>query len=183
MNNILILFAHPRADGSVVQKTLRAAVEHQPGIELRDLYARYPDFAIDVKAEQQALEKAAIIVIQCPFYWYSVPAMVKEWLDLVLDYGWAYGPGGEALKGKILLNAVSTAGSPEAYSPKGRNRLTVPEYLNSFEQTALTCGMRWHPPFVVHQGRKLEKPELEKRAQAYRTLLTGLRDGAPDASG
>lgn len=183
MNNILILFAHPRADDSIVQKSLRAAVETEPGIELRDLYAHYPDFAIDVRAEQQALEKARVIVIQCPFYWYSVPALVKEWLDLVLDYGWAYGPGGEALKGKILLNAVSTAGSPEAYSPQGRNRLSVAEYLNSFEQTALTCGMQWHPPFVVHQGRKLDPAALKTRAEEYRALLTHLRDGAAHASG
>src|SRR5690349_3159009 len=94
---ILILFAHPRLRNSVVQSALIKAVAGLEGVTFRDLYASYPDYMIDVEAEQKALLAHDVIVLQHPFYWYSSPAIIKEWQDLVLENGWAYGPGGTAL--------------------------------------------------------------------------------------
>jgi glutathione-regulated potassium-efflux system ancillary protein KefG len=176
MNPILILQAHPRLGNSVVQTAMRQAVANMPGSHTRDLYALYPDFAIDTRAEQRALEAARIIVIQCPFYWYSTPAIVKEWLDLVLEHGWAYGPGGTALEGKYLINALSTAGSDHAYSTQGHNMASVRDFLLPFRQTAATCGMTWLEPFTLYQGRKLLPETLTERATAYRHHLEALRD-------
>src|SRR6266545_285117 len=101
---ILILFAHPRLSGSHVQR----AVHDLPGVTFHDLYAAYPDFTIDVGHEQSLLLDHDLIVLQHPFYWYSAPAIIKEWLDLVLELGWAYGPGGTALRGKLMMNAITT---------------------------------------------------------------------------
>ena len=173
---ILILFAHPRLSGSVVQKSMLSAIAGLDGVTVHDLYAAYPDFAIDVKREQELLLAHDIIVLQHPFYWYSAPAIVKEWLDLVLQSGWAYGPGGTRLAGKFMLSAVSAGGSGEAYAEGGRNRFEVAELLAPFNQTAYLCNMAWLTPFAIHAGRRMTAENLNARAEAYRDVIVGLRD-------
>lgn len=177
---ILVLFAHPKLSSSVVQKALLGAIKDLDGITQCDLYAVYPDFEIDVEAEKRRLLDHDVIVLQHPFYWYSCPAIIKEWLDLVLEFGWAYGPGGTFLYRKFLLNAVSTGGAEMAYSRKGRNRFEVRKLLAPFDQTAHLCGMAWLEPFIVYEGRRLSPANLSARTEAYRDLIVGLRDGRLD---
>jgi glutathione-regulated potassium-efflux system ancillary protein KefG len=177
---ILVLFAHPRLRQSVVQRAMLASIRGLDDVTIRDLYAVYPDLMIDPRREQAELLGHDVIVLQHPLYWYSSPAIVKEWLDVVLEEGWAYGSGGNRLHGKFLLNAVSTGGPQEAYHGKGRNRFPVRMLLAPFDQTAYLCGMGWLEPFVVHAGRKLDSAALSSRAERYRDLLVGLRDGRLD---
>ena len=177
---ILVLFAHPRLRQSIVQRALLGAISGLDGITVRDLYAEYPDLMIDARREQSSLLAHDLLVLQHPFYWYSSPAVIKEWLDIVLEEGWAYGTGGDRLHGKFLLNALSTGGPQEAYHGKGRNRFPMRELLAPFDQTAYLCGMGWLEPFVVHAGRKLDDAVLTERAERYRDLLIGLRDGRLD---
>ena len=177
---ILVLFAHPRLRQSIVQRALLGAISGLDGITVRDLYAEYPDLMIDARREQSSLLAHDLLVLQHPFYWYSSPAVIKEWLDIVLEEGWAYGAGGDRLHGKFLLNALSTGGPQEAYHGKGRNRFPMRELLAPFDQTAYLCGMGWLEPFVVHAGRKLDEAVLTERAERYRDLLIGLRDGRLD---
>ncbi|MEO8465674.1 MAG: NAD(P)H-dependent oxidoreductase [Gammaproteobacteria bacterium] len=177
---LLVLAAHPRPRQSVVQRAMLASITGLPDITVRDLYAEYPDFIIDVRREQALLVEHDVVVLQHPLYWYSSPAIVKEWLDVVLEEGWAYGPGGTQLSGKFLLNALSTGGPTEAYHSKGRNRFAVRELLAPYDQTAYLCGMGWLDPFVIHAGRKLDVATLTQKSEAYRELLVGLRDGRND---
>ncbi len=102
---------------------------------------------------------------------------LKEWQDLVLENGWAYGNGGTKLNGKYLMNAMSTGGAEEAYRDNGRNRFEVVDLLRPFDQTAHLCGMAWLRPFVIHAGRAMESGRLSGHAEEYRDLVTGLRDG------
>ena len=97
MKKILINFAHPAKSHSNINKALRKAVETLDNVTVNDLYANYPDFMIDIKREQALCEAHDIIIFQHPFYWYSTPAIIKEWFDLVLEHGWAYGSEGKAL--------------------------------------------------------------------------------------
>jgi glutathione-regulated potassium-efflux system ancillary protein KefG len=173
---ILVLFAHPRLSESVVQRAMLSAIEGLDGVTLHDLYAAYPDFDIDIDREQALLAAHDVIVFQHPFYWYSSPAIVKEWMDLVLEHGWAYGPGGAMLHGKFMMQAISTGGPQGAYHARGRNRFEIAELLAPFNQTAYLCGMGWLEPFVIYVGRHLESAELAGRAQAYRDLIIALRD-------
>lgn len=175
--DILVLFAHPRLSGSVVQKAMLAAIARTDRITVHDLYAAYPDFAIDVAREQKLLLAHQLIVFQHPLYWYSAPAIFKEWLDLVLENRWAYGPGGTRLAGKFLMSAVSSGGSAAAYTHHGHNRFTIEELLAPFNQTAWLCNMAWLAPFVIHAGRRMAPDDLATCAEAYRDLLVGLRDG------
>jgi glutathione-regulated potassium-efflux system ancillary protein KefG len=177
---ILILFGHPRLRTSVVQQAMLRAIAGLDGVTIRDLYALYPDFAIDVAAEQAALLAHDLIVFQHPFYWYSSPSIFKEWQDLVLENEWAYGPGGTRLAGKYLLSAISTGGSGQAYHHEGRNRYEIEELLAPFNQTAYLCSMAYLKPFVVHAGRRMRPEDLSAHAESYRDLIVGLRDGAID---
>lgn len=181
MNAVLVLFAHPALERSRVNIRLAREARSVPGVTFHDLYEEYPEFLIKVKREQKLLEDHRVIVFQHPFYWYSTPAILKEWQDLVLEYGWAYGKGGTALKGKVLLNAVTTGGPQEAYRAEGHNRFTMRQFLAPIDQTARLCGMEYLAPYVIHRSLVIADPEeAAPQALQYRALLEALRDGTLD---
>ena len=184
MKKILILFAHPGYHRSHANKALLQALRKVEGIHVHDLYQRYPNMFIDVAHEQQLLLEHDIIIFQHPLYWYSSPAIIKEWMDQVLEYGFAFGPEGHALKDKQLLSAITPGGSQESYTSQGHNRRAVIEYLLPFRQTAWLCGMRYLPPFVLYSYHTIQDARLLRdTAQEYRRLLIALRDEtlSPDA--
>ncbi len=177
MKKILVLFAHPAFKRSTTNAALRRAVENLEGITFHDLYASYPDFLIDVEYEQLLCEGHDIIVFQHPFYWYSTPAILKEWLDLVLEHGWAYGSEGTALAGKHFLQALTAGGDSISYTPGGHNSFTIQELIAPLRATANLCRMIWLPPFAVlgvHRG--LEHEQITSQAESYRRTLIALRD-------
>lgn len=180
MMKILVLHAHPRLTSSIVQRAMLRAISGLEGVTLVDLYAEYPGLDIDVGREQRRLLDHDVIILQHPFYWYSSPAIIKEWQDLVLENGWAYGPGGTKLAGRFLMSAVSTGGPEQAYHRDGRNRFEVAELLAPFDQTAYLCSMAYLAPYVVYAGRRMEPTRLSAAAEAYRDLVVGLRDGSID---
>lgn len=174
-NRILILFAHPALQKSRVNIQLLEAIADLEGVTINDLYEEYPDLYINVPREQQLLLDHDIIVFQHPFFWYSSPAILKKWQDLVLEYGFAYGHEGKALWGKKFLSVISTGGTKEAYCREGDNYYTIRELLVPFEQTARLCGMEYLPPFVTHGAIKsFTQQQLERQAQNYRQILQAL---------
>ena len=181
MKKILINFAHPAKTHSKINKELRLAIETLEGVTVNDLYASYPDFLIDVKREQMLCQTHDVIIFQHPFYWYSTPSLMKEWLDLVLEYGWAYGVNGKALKGKLFLQSITAGGSDTTYQEDGANHFTIRELTSPYRATANLCKMEWLPPFTVfgiHHG--LPKEEISAHAENYRKLIIALRDGTLD---
>jgi glutathione-regulated potassium-efflux system ancillary protein KefG len=179
-SSILVLFAHPAIQKSRVNRVLAGAARELPGVTFHDLYEAYPDFAIDVRQEQNLLVDHDVVVFHHPFFWYSTPAIMKEWQDLVLEHGWAYGSQGTALRGKTMFNVITTGGREEAYRPEGHNRFTMRQLLAPLEQTARLCGMEYLPPFVAHGTHLMDPAAIEAHAQDYRTLLEALRDGRVD---
>lgn len=177
MRRVLVLFAHPVLERSRVNRRLLEAIRDLEGVTVHDLYERYPTLAIDVKHEQALLLEHEVIVFQHPFYWYSCPAILKEWQDLVLEHGWAYGQGGTHLRDKITLNVISTGGPESAYRKGGYNRFTMRELLAPWDQTAHLCGMRFLAPFAVHAAlRVVGDEDLADARAGYRRLLEALRD-------
>ena len=174
MMKILVVTAHPAIERSIVNTALTRAITGIKGVTVHDLYENYPDFQVDVHSEQALLNEHDIIVLQHPFFWYSAPALMKEWIDLVLEHGWAYGAEGKALSGKFLMNALSTGGGADAYKAKGTNHHTIREFLTPFQQTARLCNMTYLPPFVVYEGRRIERAELAEAADHYRAALKSL---------
>ncbi|WP_341842923.1 NAD(P)H-dependent oxidoreductase [Chitinophaga caseinilytica] len=177
---ILILFAHPAFERSRVHARLIKAVRTLPGITLRDLYEEYPDFDVLPKLEQPLLEQFDLVILQHPFYWYSGPALLKQWMDLVLEHGWAYGKDGTALKGKYLMQVISTGGNAHAYSPEGHHGHAVYDFLLPFRQTAALCHMEYLPPYVVPGSAHIDEAELGRYADGYVQLLQSLSAGTAD---
>ena len=175
--SILIITAHPAYHRSRAIRAMRFAAEGSAHVTLHDLYEAYPDFLIDIKTEQAKLEAHDHIVLLHPFYWYSAPAIIKEWLDLVLEFGWAYGEGGTALTSKTWTQAI-TAGAPEdTYMPRGRNRFSIEELLRPFEATAHLCGCTWQSPFILNSSREASPAALMQAGHDFRTMLEVLARG------
>jgi glutathione-regulated potassium-efflux system ancillary protein KefG len=176
MARLLLLFAHPRLEKSRTSAALLRRVPKRDDVTFRDLYEIYPDFDVDVATEQRLLREHDIIVWHHPLYWYSAPPLVKQWIDLVLAFGWAYGPGGTQLRGKTLGHVVTSGGAEAAYQREGFHGFTIAEFLRPLERTATLCGMTWLPPFVVHGTHRLSEAALAAEAERYEQYLVRLLD-------
>ncbi len=178
MPRILIIYAHPAPHKSAVNRRLAAAVNGMEGVTFHDLYETYPDFLIDVPREQVLLVQHEVVVFQHPFYWYSTPAIMKEWLDLVLEYGFAYGENGDKLEGKTWANAVTAGGPVDSYTDGGYNNFTIRQLLAPIEQTARLCRMAFVEPFVIYGTLESHRRgELDLEVDRFRDFIAGLRDG------
>jgi glutathione-regulated potassium-efflux system ancillary protein KefF len=171
---ICLLYAHPYPDRSRANRALLAAVRDLPGLDLRPLYDLYPDFSIDVEAEQRALQKARVIVLQHPVYWYSVPALLKHYFDKVLQLGWAYGTPTKALQGKTCFWVTTTGAPTSGYADDGMHRRPFQDFVPAIEQTARFCGMEWAEPLIVFGAQRIAREELDQACTSYRERLQEL---------
>lgn len=173
-SRVLILFAHPALHRSRINLAMMDAVQDLEGVTFRDLYEIYPDFHIEVSTEQELLVEHDVIVWQHPFYWYSAPSLMKEWMDVVLEYGFAYGDEGRALRGKKLMSALTTGGPESAYDRAGYNRFSMRELLAPFDQTAHLCGMTYLDPFILHGVNQFSPAQVAAAAASYRQRIQEL---------
>jgi glutathione-regulated potassium-efflux system ancillary protein KefG len=174
----LLVFAHPAIERARANWAMALAARQVEGVTFHDLYEVYPDFAIDVPEEQQRLLDHDVVVLQFPLSWFSGPALLKEWLDLVWLHGFAYGDGFK-LEGKTLVCAVSAGDSAQAYKSSGPNRFTLEEFLRPLQQTAELCRMRWEPPFSLHCSGYLDAPALTREGERYKAHLRDVAARAP----
>lgn len=172
----LLLFAHPALEKSRVHSRLLEAVPSHEAVTFRDLYQLYPDFDIDVPREQELLAAHQLVLFQHPFYWYSVPALLKQWFDLVLVHGWAYGSTGTALQGKCAASVISTGGGSTAYRRDGLNRFSVREFLAPVEQTVRLCGMEYLPPYLIQGTHRMTPGDIAATADRYGRALGALAE-------
>jgi glutathione-regulated potassium-efflux system ancillary protein KefG len=180
MARILVLFAHPALERSRVHRRLIERLPDLPGVTFHDLYEAYPTFDVNVAREQELLASHDLIVAQHPFLWYSTPALLKQWEDLVLEHGWAYGTLGTALSGKRMLSLITTGGPAASYQREGYNRHTIRELLAPLEQTARLCRMEYLPPYVVYGTHRMADGDIERAAERYREIIARAHDDRID---
>ncbi len=183
MRRILILFAHPAFQKSRINTRIGVGLADIEGVTIHDLYEVYPEFDIDVAQEQALVEDHDIIIFHHPLFWYSTPAILKEWQDLVLEHGWAYGSKGQALAGKLFFNIITAGGGANAYTPEGYNGRTLRQLLAPIEQTSKLCNMTFLPPFVVYGTHSIAMDRVEDHRQTLHQLLTDLSDERVDING
>lgn len=171
MAKILLVVAHPALEKSRNNIRLMKAAAAVDQVQVRDLYELYPRFYINTQKEQEYLEQHDVIILQHPFYWYSIPALMKQYLDTVFTHGWAYGKGVNKLKDKIIFNAITTSGTRESYSEEEHNRFPLASYLVPVNQLAFVCKMRYLPPFVMHESGKADASASSLHAKHFKTLL------------
>lgn len=174
---VLVLYAHPSQSRSEVNLPMFKAAQNIAGVTAVDLYFEYPTFDIDIDKEQQRLLDHDVIIFQFPLYWYSTPALLKEWQDLVLEYGFAYGQESTALNGKFFMCALSAGGKESAYNADGYNHFTIRELLQPLEQMANLTGMVYLPPFSLFGARTAEEDHrVQQHLNEWTTLLNKLVD-------
>lgn len=169
---ILVNVFHPHLANSRINRRWLDELEGQAGITINLLYEHCPDWNIDVKREQSLLLEHDRIVFQHPFWWYSAPPLMKKWLDDVLTYSWAYGPGGTALQGKEWVSGISTGGPTESYQSGGYNNYAMSELLKPLQQTANLTGMKFLPPFILHGAVQIGDDEINASAKSYLAHIT-----------
>ncbi|RZA22270.1 MAG: NAD(P)H dehydrogenase [Proteobacteria bacterium] len=173
MSRVHVLYAHSAPHASRVNRRMIAAARSLPNVTVSELYELYPDFVIDVRREQALLSEAELIVMQHPIQWYGMPSLQKEWLDQVLEHGWAYGKSGNMLEGKGFLLALTTGGGTGAYSAEGEHGYPLEAFLPPYRQTAILCRMRWLAPLVLHGARHADEAAVDAHVETYRRLLEG----------
>lgn len=181
MPRVLLYYAHPGHRYSHANKAMYQAARAVDGVTHVDLYSEYPRFNIDIDKEQARLTAHDVIVFQHPLFWYSVPSLIKEWIDLVLEHGFAYGAGGDRIAGKVLMQVITAAGPVDAYTASGYQHFPLRTFLTPMEQTARLCKLRYTPPYVLYSAlRASSEGELGPHVAGYGRLLEALRDGAYD---
>lgn len=173
---ILILFGHPAFQSSKYNKKMLEGLVDNEQLTIHDLYEEYPEMDIDIEREQKLLSEHDCIIFQHPMYWYSIPAIFREWQDLVLQHDWAFGEKGNALKGKYFFSAITTGGSRDSFSESGNQYHPVSAFLLPFYQMALHCKMKTLPPFVFHGTLFLSKESLENAKNQYHQIIKLLID-------
>ena len=173
-SHVLLNLAHPILERSWANKAMLDALSDLDYLRVNDLYEEYPDYFIDIQREQKLLLEHSLVVFQHPLYWYSSPSLLKEWQDLVLSEGFAYGKGGYQLANKYWLNAITAGAAEESYTPHGFNHFSLDELLRPFEQTADFCGMSYVKPFVMYEAETISHSAAEKEAERYRDYIDSL---------
>ena len=179
MSKVLILFSHPNLEKSWANVKLIKYIKDLKGVTFHDLYEEYPNFNVDIEYEKSLLVAHDIIIWHHPFFWYSCPPLMKQWIDLVLEFQWAYGPNGTALKGKRCFNVITTGSARSVYGEKGPHKYTIQTFLKPFERTAALCGMTYLPPFAIMGVHRLTEKELKVYAEKYVSLLKRLVQDKP----
>ena len=88
MKNVLIVSGHTNLAASVANKTILDTLHARlPEAEIVRLDELYPDFKIDVEAEQGRLLRTDIIVLQFPVFWYSAPSILERWMEETFQHG------------------------------------------------------------------------------------------------
>jgi len=181
MSRLLVYYAHPGHKYSHANSRMARVAAALDGITFVDLYHDYPRFDIDADVEQQRLVEHDVVLFQFPMFWYSTPSILKEWQDLVLEHGFAYGSGGDRLAGKRMLLAITAAGPTDAYAPGGYQHYPIRDFLRPLEQTARLCAMRFSPPYVLYASLKAPADgRIEAHLEGYRRLLQAIRDDRYD---
>lgn len=181
MAKLLVYYAHPGHRHSRLNRPLAKLARGLPGITFVDLYAEYPRHEIDVDAEQRRLVEHDVILMQFPLFWYATPSLLKEWIDLVLEHGFAYGKDGYALVGKRLMLAVSAGAPDDAYSDEGYQRHPLRRFLLPLEQTAALCHLAFTAPYTLYGSlAAAEGGRISDHADGYRRLLEAVRDDCFD---
>ncbi len=176
---IMNLVFHPDLMESRVNQTWKRQLENSGKLAAsRDMYREYADFTVDVDKEQSMLMAHDRIVFQFPLYWYSVPPLLKKWLDDVLMPRFAYGEGGDKLAGKDLQLLVSVGGRHRFYN--GFDIFcTIPDLLRPFQLTANLTQMNYLSPEWMYGADSASQEVIEQHGHRWVAMIDDPRRSNP----
>lgn len=116
------------------------------------------------------------MILQFPVYWFNCTPLLKQWLDDVFTYGWAYGLAGDKLKNKKVALAVSAGMRKDDWMTNGRNKFTLEDALRSFEITMNYVKADYQPFFAfygVESDSSMQR--IRQSAELYVDYLTAFQ--------
>ncbi|GAB2181840.1 NAD(P)H-dependent oxidoreductase [Denitratisoma sp. agr-D3] len=156
-----------------------------PSLDSKEAYVQGTQSA-DIAAEQDKMRWADAVIFQFPLWWFSMPAIMKGWVDRVYAYGFAYGVGehsdqrwgqryGEgAMAGKRAMVVVTTGGWDSHYGPRGING-PMDDILFPIHHGILYYpGFSVLPPFVVHRTSRMDEARHAETCAALGRRLDDL---------
>lgn len=171
MKKILVVSGHTNLENSVANKAILEEFSKLfPNAEIDYLDQLYPDFKIDVAAEQKKLIDADIIILQFPIFWYHMPSIMERWMEETFTHGFSHGRTGNKLKGKKLIASFTTGAPKELYKKDGVMGYEIDEFLPSIKATSKLTQMDFvgyiHTGGVSYQNRSDEKAIAEMKEKA-----------------
>ncbi len=163
VNSILLISGHPDLKSSYANKTILDAMRADANISIRRLDALYPDFQIDVKAEQGSLLDADLVILQFPLYWSSYPAIMKQWLDAVFTYNFAFGPEGDKLLDKKLILSITCGAEANSYAEGGFNFFSIEQYLQAALHPIKAAKMQIVDTIITYEMNAIEAEGGDKQ--------------------
>lgn len=161
-----------------------------PAAESRRVFADGSQ-PVDIEAEQAKLLWADAVIFQFPLWWFSMPAILKGWIERVYAYGFAYGVGehserhwgdryGEGrMSGKRAMLVVTMGGWESHYSGRGVNG-ALNDVLFPIQHGVLFYpGFTVMPPFPIYKTGTMDAVRFEHVCQAYATRLDNLFTDQP----
>lgn len=176
---ILAICTHPNIDGkhttgdispSFANKLIMDTLSRYPQVTTHNLIEKYPDKKLDLLCERDLLISHDLILLIGPIYWYSLPALAKQWLDEVLIYGWAYGSTGKALVNKEIQFVLTSGSIIEEYTHDNIGN-TLEEMFANYQRSFEYCDMQWLDiKFIggINTNAKRENPDkLQKQIENF----------------
>lgn len=138
----------------------------------------HESFAQDVGAEQRKVEQADLVIFQFPVWWFSMPAILKGWVDRVFARGFAYSTGRKYarghFKGKRALLCLTTGTASTLYEPGGidgdLHHILWPIHNGMLAYTGFTVL----PPYVAWMPARLSAQERAQHLDDYARHLGNL---------
>lgn len=161
-----MVVAHPYWDASFSNKNIVEAFKAlHPEAVISNISELYPDGIIDVAAEQDKLLKADTIILQYPMMWYSCPSLMHRWMEEVLAFGFAYGPGGDKLKGKRVIPSFTSASSNDMYSIYSAQKMNIDQLMAPLATTIPFCSMIF--PGYIYTGGMMLPYNADEKVKDY----------------
>lgn len=142
----------------------------------------------DVQAEQAKLLAADAVVFQFPLWWFSMPAIMKGWIERVFAYGLAYGYknagnsyryGEGGLQGRRAMLSVTTGGPAADFAPRGINGQLDELLFPITHGTLFFSGMEVLPTYAVHGAGRMTPEAAEQALAGLRARMRTLFHDAP----
>jgi NAD(P)H dehydrogenase (quinone) len=136
----------------------------------------------DVITEQEKLRWADAVIFQFPYWWFSMPAIMKGWVERVFAYGFAYGVGdsnrwryGDGnLKGKRAMLSIAIGGPEKDYLERGINGAIADLLFPIHHGILFFPGMSVLPPFLIYSAGRLTKEGYKQVEADYKARLLSL---------
>lgn len=145
--------------------------------------SEHHSFAPDIQTELDKLLWCDQLILQFPLWWFSVPAIMKGWIDRVLVNGIAYGAGRRfdtgGLRGRRAMLAITTGCYPEMMAPDGLLGALEVNLWHLHAGTLAYCGFQVLPPFMAWAIQYSDEAKRHEYLDAYEAYLRNLDQLSP----